>query len=117
MNQVHLIGNITRDLELKEAATGTKYVQFAIAVDSKSADGHTNFIDVVAFNKQAELLTQYTDKGKKIEIEGHLNYSQYIDKDGNKRNTLKVILDRFELVDKKENTSPQGEEIAASTEK
>ncbi len=114
MNQVNLMGNVTKDIELREAATGMKYAQFAIAVNSRSTKATTNFIDIVAFNKQAEILSQYVKKGSKICVEGHLNDSQYIDQEGNKRNTLKVILDHFEFADKKKNIT--SEEIAVSEE-
>lgn len=115
MNQVNLMGNVTKDIELQEAATGTKYVQFRIAVHTRSEKANANFIDIVAFNKQAEILSQYVKKGSRICIEGHLTDSQYIDYEGNKRNTLKVILDHFEFADTKKEVADQ-EEIAASKE-
>lgn len=110
MNQVQLMGNVTADIELKEAATGKKYVQFTLAVNARSEK--TNFIDMVAFDKLAETLSQYVKKGRKIAVEGRLSQSQYIDKEGNKRNTLKVILSDFEFLDHKKVGSTSEEEVA-----
>lgn len=113
MNQVQLMGNVTADIELREAATGKKYAQFTLAVKSRSTKDITNFIDIVAFDKQAELLSQYVKKGRKIGVEGYLNQSQYIDKEGNKRNALKVILTHLEFIDRRKDGA---EEVAASKE-
>ena len=114
MNQVQLMGNVTTDIELKEAATGKKYVQFTLAVNSRSEREVTNFIDMVAFDRLAEILSQYAKKGNKIAVEGRLSQSQYIDKEGNKRNTLKVILSDFEFLDHKKVGSKTEDEVAIS---
>lgn len=112
MNQVQLMGNVTADIELKEAATGKKYAQFTLAVNAKG--DNTNFIDMVAFDKLAEILSQYIKKGRKIAVEGRLSQSQYIDKEGNKRNTLKVIVSDFEFLDHKKADSTSQDEVAIS---
>lgn len=116
MNQVQLMGNVTKDIELRESAAGMKYVQFTLAVNSSHAKDTTNFIDIVAFDKQAELLSQYVNKGRKIGVEGYLNQSQYIDKDGNKKNSLKVVLTHLEFIDRKKDLVTPEEEIAVSKE-
>ena len=98
MNEVHLIGGITRDIELKVAASGVKYAQFTLAVDSGFKKVTTNYIDIVAFHEQAEEISQHGKKGTKLSIDGHLSQSQYMDQEGNKHNTLKVILEKFSVV-------------------
>lgn len=116
MNQVHLIGNITREIELRESAAGTKYVQFTIAVNSGVKKIITNYIDIVAFNKYAEQLATVGKKGTKLCVDGHLNQAQYMDHEGNTRNSLKVILESFSVINKKSEVPDQGEEVAASTD-
>lgn len=115
MNQVQLIGNVTKDIELRESAGGTKYVQFTIGVHSSRANATTNFIDIIAFSRQAEILSQYAYKGCKLCISGRLNNSQYIDHEGNKRNTLKVILENFEFADKNKKAATT-QEVAVTSE-
>ena len=114
MNEVHLVGGITKDPELKKAASGVKYVQFTLAVNSGVKKVVTNYIDMVAFNQEAEKLASTAKRGTKLCIRGHLNQAQYIDQDGNTRNNLKVILEDFSIVTKK--SSMPIEEVAASEE-
>ncbi|QEH69806.1 single-stranded DNA-binding protein [Cellulosilyticum sp. WCF-2] len=101
MNQVNLMGNVTRDLELKESATHHKYVQFVLAVNPiGSKDRSADFINMVAFGTQAERLSSYVQKGTKLAVSGHLASESYVNKDGAQRTSTNVVIETFELVGK-----------------
>lgn len=113
MNSVHIIGNITRDVELTYAQSGTAIGKIGVAVNKqvKNAQGGYDskpvFIDVTAFGKTAETLNQYFRKGSKIGIDGELNFEQWEDQSGQKRSKLSVIMNRLHFIDKKDD-SQQG---------
>lgn len=111
MNKVQLLGNVTRDIELKESAQNNKYAQFTLAVN-RYAGGQTqtDFIDVVAFGRQAEILGEYGHKGLKLAVNGRLSSGQYVNKEGIKVNTLKVTLENFEFAGR-----PKTKEDVAAT--
>ncbi len=105
MNKVVLIGRLTAKPELRYTTSNTAYVRFSIAVNRNftNADGKrdADFINVVAWRKQAETISKFFDKGNLIAIEGRLQTGNYDDKDGNKRYTVDVALDNFEFVESK----------------
>ena len=105
MNKVFLIGRLTRDPELRYTGNNTAVASFSIAVNRNftSADGkrEADFINVVAWRKQAETISKYFDKGNLIALEGRLQTGSYDDKDGNKKYTVDVALDNFEFVESK----------------
>lgn len=102
MNKVSLVGRVTRDLELKTFSDGQRsYTYFTIVVNEyagKEKGIVSNFIDVVAFDKKAEILCKYITKGRELAITGKLENGSYIDKDGVKRYNMKVILEDFNFV-------------------
>jgi single-strand DNA-binding protein len=98
-NKVQLMGNLTRDPQLKYLPNSqTPVAEFGIACNRKfkTATGEereeVTFVDVAAFGKQGELINQYFTKGKPIFIEGRLKYDQW-EKDGQKRNKLSVVVE------------------------
>lgn len=104
-NKVILMGNLTRDPELRYTPSGTAIAGFGIATNRrwKDQDGNqkeeVTYIDITAFGKQAEVIGQYFQKGKGIHIEGRLKFDQWDDKTtGQKRSKLGVVLDRFEFI-------------------
>lgn len=103
MNQVTLIGNLTDNLELKTSKdSGKVYTQFTLAVNNhKGKEKNTDFLDVVAFGSKAEILSQHMQKGRKLFIVGKLKNNSYVNQEGIKRYTTRVILDDFEFVDNK----------------
>ncbi len=105
MNKIVLLGRLTAKPELRYTAQNIALVRFTVAVNRTyaSADGkrEADFINVVAWRKQAENISKYFDKGNLIAIEGRLQSGSYDDKDGNKRYTLEVALDNFEFVESK----------------
>lgn len=105
MNKVVLVGRLTAKPELRYTNSNTAFLRFSIAVNRNftSADGkrEADFINVVAWRKQAETISKYFDKGNLIAIEGRLQTGSYDDRDGNKRYTMDVALDNFEFVEGK----------------
>lgn len=92
MNKVYLIGRIANDLELKFFDNDKRcYLQFPLAINSYNKfTGRkiTDFIDIVAFDKKAEVINQYFAKGSQISIEGHIQIGNYIDKNQKKRYSI-----------------------------
>lgn len=104
-NKVILLGNLTRDPELRYTPKGTAIARLGIAVNRRwTSEGgeqreETTFVDVDAFGKQAETLGQYMKKGRPIFIEGRLRFDSWEDKQtGQKRSKLGVVLENFQFV-------------------
>ena len=105
MNKVILVGRLTAKPELRYTQQNTAYTRFSVAVNRSftNAEGKrdADFINVVAWRKQAETISKYFDKGNLIALEGRLQTGSYDDKDGNKKYTVDVALDNFEFVESK----------------
>src|SRR5438445_4821409 len=104
-NKVILIGNLTRDPELRYTAQGVAIAKIGLAVNRtwRTESGETKedvtFIDVDAFRKQAETLAQYLKKGSPLMVEGRLKLDQWDDKQtGQKRSRLGVVLEGFQFL-------------------
>jgi single-strand DNA-binding protein len=104
-NKVLLMGNLTRDPQLKYLPSQSAVVEFGVACNRKfkTAGGdereEVTFVDVTSFGKQAEVINQYFTKGKAIFIEGRLKYDQWDDKNGGgKRSKLSVVVDNFQFL-------------------
>jgi single-strand DNA-binding protein len=103
-NKVILMGNLTRDPELRVTPKGTAVCQIGIAVNSTYKDREGNakeevtFVDVDVFGRQAEVIAKYMAKGRPILIEGRLKLDSWESKEGEKRSKLKVILENFQFV-------------------
>lgn len=104
-NKVIMMGNLTRDPQLKYLPNQTPLVEFGLASNRrfKMANGEDReevcFVDCTAFGKQAEVINQYFTKGKPIFIDGRLKYDSWEDKQGGgKRSKLSIVIDRFEFV-------------------
>lgn len=108
MNSVNLLGNITRDIELKYTPSNMAIASFGLALNKRvknqqgGYDDKPIFVDVTAFGKTAETVNNYFSKGKKIAIEGELNFESWQDQSGQKRSKLSVIANRIHFVDKRE---------------
>lgn len=109
MNCVSITGRITKDPELKTTQNNKKYIRFCLAVDGiKDKDGNktTDFIDCIAWNKSAEILTQYARKGSKLGVSGRIHTTTY-EKDGEKRKNVDVVVNEFDFLDSKPDSKPQ----------
>jgi single-strand DNA-binding protein len=107
LNKVQLMGNLTRDPEVKYSQKGTAMCQLSIAVNRTYSVGdekreEVTFIDIEAFGKQAETIGKYFHKGRPIFIEGRLKLDTWEDKQsGQKRSKLKVVLEGFQFLGSK----------------
>ena len=113
MNSVHLIGRLTKDIEIVQTQSGTDIANFTLAINRNKEE--TDFIRCVAFNKTAEVLNNYTSKGSQIGVEGSIRVENFEDKEGNKRTAVKVNAYRIELLDSKSDNKqkqkPQEQEM------
>ncbi|MBK9989309.1 MAG: single-stranded DNA-binding protein [Verrucomicrobia bacterium] len=105
LNKVFLIGNLTRDPELRVTPKGTAICQFGLAVNRQFKDesgatrDETTFIDIEAWGKQGELVAKYLTKGSPAMVEGRLKLDQWEDKaTQQKRSKLKVVLDNVQFL-------------------
>lgn len=106
MNRVTLVGNLTRDPELKQTNTGTAVCRFAVACNRryKNAEGKydADFVNCVAWKQTAEFISQWFSKGRPIGIDGHLQSRSYDDKNGERRYVTEVVVDSAEFVGARE---------------
>lgn len=105
-NKVILVGNLTRDLEMRYSASGMGIANTAIATSRKfTVNGEKKeeacFVDITFFARSAEIANQYLRKGSKILVEGRLNFEQWVDKEGQKRSKHSVIVETMQMLDSK----------------
>jgi len=104
LNKVMLMGNLTRDPELRVTASNLAICKFGLAVNRvyRTRDGErkeeTTFVDVDAFGPPAETIAKYMAKGRSIFIEGRLVLDQWESNTGEKRSKLKVVCDNFQFL-------------------
>lgn len=103
MNKTFLIGRLTRDPELRYSSSNTPIVNFTIAIDrqytNKDGQRETDFIRIVAYNKQAENISKYVTKGSLVAVDGRIQTGSYEDKDGKRVYTTDVVADRVQFLD------------------
>ena len=99
MNLVTLIGRLTRDPELKFSQSGKAFCKFSIAVQRDFKKDEADFINCIAWDKRAELLTEYLRKGRQIAIQGRMSVRSYKDKEEQTKWVTDVIVDKFNFVD------------------
>lgn len=103
INQVTIIGNLTRDIEVKQTPSGVAYTQFTIAVNNKHGEEEeAYFFDVTAWRSTAEFLGKYAVKGAKLCVVGSLQQHSWEDQDGNKRTKTSIQANQVELLTPKE---------------
>jgi single-strand DNA-binding protein len=105
LNKVLLMGNLTRDPELRVTPKGTPVCQFALAINRKwkAEDGSEKeevvYVDVEAWGKQGETIAKYTTKGRPLYVEGRLRLDQWEDKNTKeKRSRMKIVLEQFQFL-------------------
>lgn len=102
MNKLVIIGNLTRDPELAETASGISYAKFAVAVtrNYSNSDGEreTDFFDITVWRERAELCARYLRKGNKVGIVGSIQFRTYEDDNGNKHKVAEVKVDEVEFL-------------------
>ena len=116
LNKVQLIGNLTRDPELRYTPKGNAVVTFSLATnrywttDSGEKREEVDFHRIVAWNKLAELCSQFLVKGRKVYVEGRLSTRSWTAQDGQQKSTTEVVIDDMILLDNKGNAA--GAEIS-----
>jgi single-strand DNA-binding protein len=113
-NKVILLGNVTRDPELRYIANGTAVTDIGLAVNDrrKTATGEwveeTTFVDVTLWGRTAEVAGEYVTKGSPLLIEGRLKLDTW-EKDGKKNSKLRVVGERMQLLGSRSGDGPRGE--------
>jgi single-strand DNA-binding protein len=103
-NRVILMGNLTRDPELRYTPSGQAVADIRVAINrrSRTPNGErrdsTTFVDVTAWGRQAEVINEYLSKGMPIFLEGRLNLDEWTSQDGQRRSKLRVVLENFQFV-------------------
>jgi single-strand DNA-binding protein len=120
LNKVMLMGNLTRDPEVKYTPKGTAIAEFGLAVnrnyttESGEKREEVTFLDIEAFGRVAEIIGEYCKKGRPLFVEGRLKLDQWEDKQtGQKRSKLRVVADNIQLLGSREGGgAPAGEGAA-----
>lgn len=111
MNRVCLVGRLTAKPELRYTGSNTAYTRFTIAVNRtfQNAQGEreADFINIVAWRRQAENITNYLDKGSQVSIDGRIQTGSFNDKDGNRRYTTEVVADNVQFLDTRRSQNNQ----------
>lgn len=114
INRVVLSGNLTRDPDLRQTASGTSVLGFGMAVNDRRKNSQTgewedyaNFVDCTMFGQRAQAISQYLRKGLKVAVEGKLRYSSW-DRDGQKHSKLEVVVDELEFMSSRGEGQQQG---------
>lgn len=102
LNQVALMGRLTRDPELKYTSTNKPVASFKLAVDRDyKGDNAVDFITCVAWDKTAEMVSRYYRKGERMIVNGRIQTRNWVDSDGSNRSTTEVVVDRAYFVEPK----------------
>lgn len=116
-NRITLVGNLTRDPEMKYVDGGGKAVtKFALAINRKSKNGdETMYMDCIAWDKLGEVCNQYLKKGMSALVEGRLVIRDFTNKDGEKKKAIEVVINDMQMLDKKENSGGGGQREYATS--
>ena len=119
MNKAFLIGRLTRDPELRYSSSNAAIVNFSIAIDRQytntQGQRETDFINIVAFQKQAENIKKYVSKGSLVAVDGRIQTRNYDDKDGKKVYVTEVIAEEAYFADTKRDGDTSGFENTFGT--
>jgi single-strand DNA-binding protein len=114
-NKVILVGNLTRDVELKYTPTGTAIAKFGLATNRTYKDTVTGenkqevmFIDITVFGRSAEIANQYLRKGRRVLIEGRLVLDQWVDQSGQKRSKHSIVAEKVQFMENKSSGDETG---------
>ena len=106
LNEVILMGRLTRDPEIRMTQGGTTAASFALACERDYApqgqDKVTDFFDIATFGKTADFVGQYFAKGQLVAVKGRLQQRDWTDKQGNKRRTTEILADRCYFAEKRQ---------------
>jgi single-strand DNA-binding protein len=115
INRVTLVGRLTRDPELRTLPSGSSVLQLGLAVNGRQRDeagnwtDKPNFFDVKVFGNQAEMLAQHLAKGRRVGVDGRLDWSSWEAQDGSKRSKVEVVANTVQFLDSRTAESDSGE--------
>ena len=120
LNKIFLMGNLTRDIELKKTPNNMSVANIGLAVNRQyrandETREETTFVDCEAWGRTAEVMNQYLRKGRPVFIEGRLKLDQWQDREGNNRSKLKVVVENFQFIDSRGGGGGGGGDAAAQT--
>jgi single-strand DNA-binding protein len=119
INRVTLVGRLTRDPELKHLPSGTPVLEMGVAVNGRMQDDagnwvdKPNFFDVKVFGNQAEMLSQHLAKGRRIGIDGRLDWRSWEAQDGSKRSKVDVVAQTVQFLDSRQDGEGGGQYVPA----
>jgi single-strand DNA-binding protein len=113
INRVFLIGRLTKDPDLRYTQGGTSIASFTVANNRTYSSQNerkevVSFFNCIAWGKSGEVIAQYCKKGQRIGIEGRLQQRSWQDQNGQKRNTVEVVVDNFQFLESKGKDGGQG---------
>jgi single-strand DNA-binding protein len=108
-NRIILVGNLTRDPEIRYVNNGSAVTKFSLAINRRSKQGdETMYIDVVAWDKLGEICNTYLKKGMSTLVEGALSIRKYETKEGEKRTAVEVVASNMQMLDSKGRANGEG---------
>lgn len=112
LNRVILIGRLTRDPELRYTPAGVPVVRLTVAVDrdfqNQQGERQTDFIDIVAWRKLAETVSNHLSRGRLVAVEGRLQIRSFETQDGQRRRVAEVVADNIRFLDRPKGDTPGG---------
>ncbi len=117
MNVAIILGRLTRDPVIKASQSGMTIARFTLAVNrlnKKGQNPEADFINCVAFGKTADAIGNYVYKGQRLLVEGRIQTGSYTSKSGEKKFTTEISVNRAEFIEKRSETSTQGNSHAGS---
>ena len=115
VNVVVITGNLTRDPELRHLGSGTAVCKLRVAVNSRRKDGQTgewvdkpNFFDVTVWGAQGENCANYLSKGRPVAVEGRLDWREWEDQGGNKRQSVEIIANTVQVLGSRDGAGAGG---------
>lgn len=115
INRVILVGNLTRDPELRNLPSGMAVLSIRLAVNTRRKDGQSgewmdepNYFNVTIFGNRGEALSRFLSRGSRIGVDGRLRWREWQDKDGNKRESIEIVADDVQMLDSRGGDGGQG---------
>ena len=119
INRVTLVGRLTRDPELRHLPSGTPVLEMGVAVNGRQQDeggnwvDKPNFFDVKVFGNQAEMLSQHLSKGRRIGIDGRLDWRSWEAQDGSKLSKVDVVAQTVQFLDSRQDGEQSAQYVPA----
>jgi single-strand DNA-binding protein len=109
-NRITLVGNLTRDPEIRYVGSGAAVTKFSLAINTRSKQQEeTMYVDIVAWDKLAETCNTYLKKGMSVLIDGRLSIRSYDTKDGEKRKSTEVVANTMQMLDSRGGSRPDSD--------